>query len=154
MRDVNRVRRVHVRKGQKGLMPQDITAASSPLSRLILNAMNTATSLKVQIFLSFLGLETLNLANKRNAWAFFVRLLSCLTDLLGDQAQQIVRRWSSMEGTDIPLQCAMDILANLYNTDEPTCPSVSHLLLFLISVFRSPCCRNTSQDAVEEYAYV
>ena len=108
-------------------MPQDITAASSPLSRLILNAMNMATSLKVQIFLSFLGLETPSLTNKRNAWAFFIRLLSCLVHLLGDQAQHTVRRWSSIDGTDIPLQCAMDILANLYNTDEPTRLHTTHL---------------------------
>lgn len=110
---------VGYRKHQKGLMPQDMQSPSSPLARLILNSLKYAHSLKVQIFLSLLGLDTVNLRLRRNCWAFFLKLLSCLFTLLGNNLQHTVRRWASLEGIDIPIQCAMDILSNLCNTDNP-----------------------------------
>lgn len=107
----------------KGLLPQDFATLSSPMSRLILSALNLPKTVKVQIFLSFLGLDPSNGTSERHEWGFLLKLLSCLCILLGDDIESTLRSWASLKGTDIPIQCAMDVLANVYNTDSPSGPT-------------------------------
>ncbi|KAL4458548.1 hypothetical protein ABPG75_013413 [Micractinium tetrahymenae] len=54
------------------------------------------------------------------AWQLFVRLLCCLRALQGGGWDALVKEWmDSEEGVQLALQCVMDLLANLYNTDAP-----------------------------------
>lgn len=92
---------------------------TSPVSRLILNALNHSQLLKVQIFRFLLGMEESGLSPRHNTWQFFLKLLLCVFELLGESLNSTLRKWSSLEGVSLPLQCIMDVLANLYNTDNP-----------------------------------
>lgn len=54
------------------------------------------------------------------AWRFVRRVLRCLRALQGRAWPQLLREWGeAQEGVGLPLAAAMDLLANLYNTDEP-----------------------------------
>lgn len=108
------------RRQVQGLLPMDfIAVGASPVSRLILNALNHSHLLKVQIFKFLLGMEESGLSPRSNTWQFFLNLLVCVFELLGESLNSTLRKWSSLEGVSLPVQCIMDVLANLYNTDNP-----------------------------------
>eukprot|EP00210_Caulerpa_lentillifera_P007491 g7157.t1 len=102
-----------------GVMPLNCTSINSPVSRLILNALNHTHLFKVQVFTFLLGLDESGLNSSSNTWQFFLKLLLCVFELLGENLSTILRNWSMVEGVSLPLQCIMDVVANLYNTDNP-----------------------------------
>jgi hypothetical protein len=52
------------------------------------------------------------------AWPFYLQLLACLKGLLGSNWRATCKAWASPGGTLLPLQCAADLLGNVYNVQD------------------------------------
>ena len=69
------------------------------------------------------------------SWHFFLRLLNCLQVLVGRNWKWLVVDWSSTQGALITIQCAIDILANVFNTNVPYKLEVCKTTLFPLLKF-------------------
>lgn len=74
---------------------------------------------KVRLFAFFAGVSEEEFLGAA-AWRFMLSVVFCLRRLMLDNWQLLLRAWPTPRGAPVPVQAVMDILGNLYNTEEPT----------------------------------
>jgi hypothetical protein len=91
-----------------------------PITRLLVSCRGLApTSVKVALFCCLAGTHTL----LRGAWGVqhwrqLLLLLHAVRQLTGGLWKGLLREWASPRGALLPLQCVLDLLANVYNTNS------------------------------------
>lgn len=98
----------------------ELMCEDGPIVRLLLSAQQLKdTHLKFKTFCFLAGLLD-GPAPPSSSWSFFLNVLRCIRQLTDINWRPLLRTWAVGEPPAIvPIQCVMDLLANVYNTHSP-----------------------------------
>eukprot|EP00892_Ulva_mutabilis_P008523 jgi/Ulvmu1/6042/UM027_0019.1 len=111
-------RRQYAGDGDEVQVPE-LMHVDGPVARLIMSCRQYLKDPKVRLFAMFTGIVPEDFLG-HEPWQFLVKALFCTRLLMDVNWRLLVRAWPTDRGAPLPVPAVMDLLANLYNAENPT----------------------------------
>lgn len=93
-----------------------------------------SASSKLALFCQLTGMLPSMPPSTPGSWHFLISVLHCLRELLGSSWKATCKEWATPAGMKLPIQCVIDLLANVYNAQDSVSlgPDAHHITSLVI----------------------